>query len=83
MTGNNLISSPSVLSFKNTGDVWFDSNLIWLMDCDMYKRLYMRYGDPFYLNRINVVNRTWEGQYNNHIPWERKKWEIEYGRHKY
>lgn len=83
MSGNNLISSPSVLSFKNTGDIWFDPNLVWLMDCDMYKRLYMRYGDPFYLNRINVVNRTWEGQYNNHIPWERKKWEIEYGRHKY
>lgn len=83
MEGNNLISSPSVLSFKNTGDVWFDKNLVWLMDCDIYKRLYTRYGEPSYLNKTNVVNRTWEGQFNNHIPWERKRWEIEYGRQKY
>lgn len=83
MEGNNLISSPSVLSFKNTGDIEFDPELVWLMDCDIYKRLYMRYGEPFYLNQINVVNRTWEGQFNNHISWERKRWEIEYGRQKY
>lgn len=83
MEGNNLISSPSVLSFRNTKDVWFDTNLVWLMDCDIYKRLYIRYGEPSYLNKVNVVNRTWEGQFNNHIPWERKNWEIEYGRKKY
>jgi hypothetical protein len=53
------------------------------MDCDIYKRLYLRHGDPFYLNVINVVNRTWEGQFNNHIPWERKRWEIQYGKEKY
>ena len=84
MEGNNLISSPSVLSFLNSDNpVLFDENLVWLMDCDIYKRLYLENGDPFYLNEINVVNRTWEGQFNNHIPWERKMREIQYGRQKY
>jgi glycosyltransferase involved in cell wall biosynthesis len=84
MEGNNLISSPSVLSFLNSDNpVLFDENLVWLMDCDIYKRLYLENGDPFYLNEINVVNRTWEGQFNNHIPGERKMREIQYGRQKY
>ena len=84
MEGNNLISSPSVLSFlRSSNQILFDENLVWLMDCDIYKRLYMEYGDPFYLNSINVVNRTWEGQFNNHIPWEKKREEIQYGREKY
>lgn len=84
MEGNNLISSPSVLSFlKSDNPILFDEKLIWLMDCDIYKRLYMEHGDPFYLNVINVVNRTWGGQFNNHIPWEKKMWEIQYGREKY
>jgi len=84
MEGNNLISSPSVLSFrKSEHQILFDENLVWLMDCDIYKRLHMKHGEPFYLNVINVVNRTWEGQFNNHIPWGRKAWEIQYGREKY
>ena len=84
MEGNNLISSPSVLSFlKSDNPILFDEKLVWLMDCDIYKRLYLKHGDPFYLNVINVVNRTWEGQFNNHIPWERKRCEIQYGREKY
>jgi hypothetical protein len=84
MEGNNLISSPSVLSFlKSDNPILFDEKLVWLMDCDIYKRLYLRHGDPFYLNVINVVNRTWEGQFNNHIPWERKRWEIQDGKEKY
>jgi glycosyltransferase involved in cell wall biosynthesis len=84
MEGNNLISSPSVLSFLRDENITlFDEKLVWLMDCDIYKRLYLRYGDPLYLNSINVVNRTWDGQFNNHIPWGKKMWEIEYGRQKY
>lgn len=84
MEGNNLISSPSVLSFLRDENITlFDEKLVWLMDCDIYKRLYLRYGDPLYLNSINVVNRTWDGQFNNHIPWEKKMWEVEYGRQKY
>ena len=74
----------SVLSFlMSNKPTLFDENLVWLMDCDIDRRLHMEHGEPFYLNVINVVNRTWEGQFNNHIPWEKKMWEIRYGRQKY
>jgi len=56
--GNNTISSPSVLSIRNTKDkIYFDDRLIWLMDVDYYKRLYDKYGSPTILNKITVVNR--------------------------
>ena len=56
--GNNTISSPSVLSIKNTEDkIYFDDRLIWLMDVDYYKRLHDLYGPPTILNKITVVNR--------------------------
>ena len=56
--GNNTISSPSVLSIRNTEDkIYFDNRLIWLMDVDYYKRLFEKYGLPKILNKITVVNR--------------------------
>ena len=56
--GNNTISSPSVLSIRNTKDkIYFDDRLIWLMDVDYYKRLYDKYGLPTILNKITIVNR--------------------------
>ena len=56
--GNNTISGPSVLSIRNAPDkIYFDDRMIWLMDCDYYKRLYLRYGLPTVLNKITVVNR--------------------------
>ena len=54
--GNNTISSPSVLSIRNTEDkIYFDDRLIWLVDVDYYKRLYNKYGFPKILNKITVV----------------------------
>jgi len=56
--GNNTISSPSVLSIRNTQDkIYFDDRLIWLMDVDYYKMLYDKYGSPKILNKITIVNR--------------------------
>tara|TARA_Y100000593_G_C4322258_1_gene344536 strand:+ start:9526 stop:10212 length:687 start_codon:yes stop_codon:yes gene_type:complete len=56
--GNNTISGPSVLSIRNDPDkIYFDDRMIWLMDCDYYKRLYLKYGQPAILNKITVVNR--------------------------
>lgn len=63
LEGNNRISSPSVLSFINSDDkLLFDPEFVWLMDCDYYYRMYQKYGLPFYLKSINVVNRHWGGQ---------------------
>ena len=65
--GNNTISSPSVLTIKNDHPLLFDENLVWLMDCDYYKRCYDKFGDPKILNKVNVVNRIGNHQVSNTI----------------
>lgn len=67
--GNNTISSPTVITFKNNfeNNIKFDENLINLMDVDFYKRMYDLYGEPKYLREICVVNRTWSGQISQSI----------------
>lgn len=65
--GENTISSPSVLTIKNDNPLLFDENLIWLMDCDYYKRCYDMFGKPKILNTITVVNRVGDHQVSNTI----------------
>ncbi len=65
--GKNTISSPSVLTIKNDSPLLFDEKLIWLMDCDYYKRCYITYGEPRILNTINVVNRIGAHQVSHSI----------------
>ena len=75
--GNNRISSPSVITIKNTSDKhFFDEDLIWLMDVDYYKGMYDQYGEPSYIDPITVVNRTWSQQLSNTISQERKNNEV-------
>ena len=76
-TGINTISSPSVLTIRNDVDLRFDNDLIWLMDVDMYKKLFDRYGKPMILNEITVVNRIWGSQLSNTIPKEIKDKELQ------
>jgi hypothetical protein len=66
------------MSFKKESPILFDENLKWLMDVDVYKRLYDEFGDPIIINEINVVNRIWEKQFNNTIPEDIKSWELSY-----
>ena len=65
--GENTISSPSVLSFRNKDNQYFDENLIWLMDVEYYKRLHDNFGEPIILNTITVVNRVGEHQVSNTV----------------
>lgn len=65
--GKNTISSPSVLTIKNNTKIFFDEKLIWLMDCDYYKRCYDNFGQPKILNKINVVNRVGDHQVSNSL----------------
>ena len=68
LEGNNRISSPSVLSFRNTDEnLLFDPQFIWLMDCDYYYRMYKKFGLPYYLKKTNAVNRHWKGQLTQKI----------------
>lgn len=63
--GNNKLGSPSALTMKNDHPLTFDEDLIWLLDCDYYKRLYMKYGEPIILDEVNVIMGIHEGQATN------------------
>ena len=62
LVGENSISSPSVLSFINKDILFFDEELVMLMDCEYYYQLYKKYGLPFILKDILVSNRTHSNQ---------------------
>jgi len=83
--GNNTISSPSVLSFINEDILYFDENLIMMMDCDYYYSLYKKYGLPCILKNYLITNRIHEHQisfmYNKNLEDEinyikQKKYEF-------
>lgn len=76
--GNNTISSPSVLTLLNEDLIYFDCKLVWLMDVEYYKRLYNTFGEPVILNKITVVNRTWDMQVSNTVSENIKQKEMAY-----
>lgn len=47
-TGNNKLGSPSALIFKNKfeDNLLFDERMSWMLDVDLYKRFYEKYGLP-------------------------------------
>ena len=63
--GQNTIGAPSNIAFKNKGSIFFDRNLIWLMDCEFYKRLELTFGPPLILNELCIVNRVGAHQVTN------------------
>jgi len=71
--------SPSVLSIRNDEDkIFFDDNLIWLMDVEYYKRLYNKWGPPTVLDEVGVVNRMWGSQLSAKMPQRTKDDELLY-----
>ena len=81
--GENTISSPSVLTYRNEDPLLFDEKLTMLMDCDMYRRLYDKFGEPTILNKINVVNRTGSHQVSMNITPAQMNDELTYIKEKY
>ncbi len=82
--GKNTISSPSVLTTKNSDVLLFDENLIWHMDVDYYAQMYKHYGEPRILNTINVVNRVGAHQISStHTEQRLKEKEYAYILNKY
>jgi len=67
VAGFNEIGAPSVLAFENKDPLMFDKDLVWVLDCDYYKRLYDRYGLPTVLDKVNVVIGIHKGQATNLI----------------
>ena len=77
-TGNNKLGSPSALTMKRDCLMLFDESMTWLLDCDLFKRLYESYGEPVIINGANVVIGIHEGQMTNIISDEIKVAELNY-----
>jgi glycosyltransferase involved in cell wall biosynthesis len=72
LSGNNRIGSPSVMTIRNENPILFNKDLIWLMDCDYYKKHYDKYGKPFVINEYHIFVTQHKDQLTNHISEERK-----------
>jgi dTDP-4-dehydrorhamnose reductase len=59
--GTNTLGNPSNLTLINKDIIFFDEELNWLLDCEYYYRLYLKYGKPTIISDITVVNRTHGG----------------------
>lgn len=53
--GVNTIGSPSVLAFANEDPLLFDERMSWVLDCELYGRLFKRYGPPTVINSLDVA----------------------------
>lgn len=74
--GRNTISSPSVLALAAGHDIWFDENLIWLMDADMYQSCHAAFGAPAILPDTLVANRLHEGQVSARVSRRLRRREL-------
>ncbi len=82
--GTNTIGCPSVLTILNDGHLLLDNTLLWLNDCDYYKRYYTAFGPPRIVNELNVVNRIGAHQVSNTLANDiLKEKEYEYILQKY
>lgn len=77
-TGNNCIGSPSVLTFKREGSLFFDERLSWLLDCDLYKRYFDAFGPPKIIDTPNVVIGLHPAQTSNLMDNKQKRKEQHY-----
>jgi glycosyltransferase involved in cell wall biosynthesis len=82
--GNNTIGSPSVVSVRKTNDLeLFNQDLIWLMDCDYYKRLYDKWGEPTIISDYKIFVNQHENQVTNILDNNIKQMETQFVINKY
>lgn len=75
--GNNKLGAPSVLMFRKGVGVLFDPELVWLFDCDFYKQMYMKYGEPKILKGNYITIGEGDHQATNKItPLQKKNEEF-------
>ncbi|MFS4579824.1 glycosyltransferase family 2 protein [Phaeobacter sp. C3_T13_0] len=76
--GKNTVSSPSVLAMRRASLMSFDEELIWLMDVDLYKRLWDRYGHPAIVEDTVIANRMHDGQVSASVSKALRQRELRY-----
>ena len=76
--GKNTIGSPSVIAFENDNPLLFDESLSFMLDCELYVRLYERYGEPTYLPYLDIAMGIGDHQMTNIMSLEEKYREAQY-----
>ena len=58
----NTIGTPSCVTIKNNPDIlmFFDEELSYCYDCELYYRLFKAHGNPRILTDVTIVNYIWE-----------------------
>jgi len=72
-TGNNKLGSPSALTIKNEAPLLFDERMSWLLDCDYYKRMFEKHGEPRILNREPYIGMGKGEHQMTHILTDQEK----------
>lgn len=76
--GINTIGSPSMLTIRNENLEFFDESLLWVMDCEYYKRMYDKFGEPFIINEHHIFVAQHKNQVTSFLSEEVKKTEVDY-----
>lgn len=74
--GVNLIGSPSVLAFENNDPGFFDERMSWMLDLDLYRDLFTRYGEPTIINHLDVGIGVGSHQMTQKLTSEEKETEV-------
>src|SRR3990167_9957702 len=82
-TGNNKLGSPSALTIENKKPLFFDEKLTWLLDADLYRRYYEKYGEPTIMHGKHIGIGIGSHQLTHLISDERKLSEGDYLMKKY
>lgn len=81
--GNNRLGSVSTLSMRRESALQFEEPLQWLVDCDLYYRMYLKYGYPHINKDFGLVITERPDRLTNTISSIDKQNEITYLHKKY
>lgn len=82
-TGNNKLGSPSALTIRNNNALRFDEKMDWLLDCDFYAEMYLRFREPKILSGVHVIMGVGDHQMTHILTDEEKLSEVEYMKQKH
>lgn len=82
-TGNNRLGSVSTLAMRRDSALLFEEPLSWAVDCDLYYRLYLKYGLPILVIPANIIVTERPDRLTHTLSNELKESEVQYLKNKY
>lgn len=74
----NTIGTPSCLTIRNKNILYFDENLSFMYDCEYYKRLLIKYGNPKIVDVVTMVNYLHDNQVTSTVNSDLVNKEVKY-----